>query len=79
MFHDIDLCDILGISTDGLNLYTTMKNVEFDGFYHIGAVKNIYRHRDLSDNVFTLSFRSQLLPFQVRIIHSILQHMVTSR
>ena len=43
------------------------------------GVWNICRRRDLSDDVCSLSFRSQLLPFQVRILHIILQHMVTPR
>ena len=43
------------------------------------GVRNICRCRDLSDNICSLSFRSQLLPFQVRILHIILQHMVTPR
>lgn len=77
MFHNTDLCDILGISIDGLDLYTTMKELEFDEFHNIGAVNNIYRPRDLSDDICALSFRSQLLSFQARIIHSILQHIMT--
>ena len=40
---------------------------------------NICRHRDLSDKVCSLPFRSQLLPFQVHILHSIFQHMITPR
>ena len=43
------------------------------------GLRNICRRRDLSDDICSLSFRSQLLPFQVRILHIILQRMVTPR
>lgn len=43
------------------------------------VVRNICRRYDLSNDLYTLSFRSQLLPFQVRILHSILHHMITFR
>lgn len=42
-------------------------------------LKNIYRRRDLSNDACTLSFKSHLLPFQIKIIHSILRHMITLR
>ena len=42
-------------------------------------MRNICRRRDLSNGLCSLSFRSQLLPFQIRILHIILQHMVTPR
>ena len=69
----------MGISYGGLDLYITRKELEFSEFCHMDGVRNICRHRDLSDDVCSLYFRSQLLPFQVQILHIILQHMVTSR
>lgn len=41
------------------------------------GVWNICRSRDFSDDVCALSFKAQLLHFQVRILYSILQYMVT--
>ena len=70
---------ILGISCEGVNMYTARKELHFSQFTHIKGIRNICRRRDLSDEVCSLSFRSQLLPFQVRILHSILQHMITPR
>ena len=70
---------ILGISYGGLDIYTARKELEFNDFCHVDGVWNICRSRDLSDDIFSLSFRSQLLPFQVWILHIILQHMVTPR
>ena len=43
------------------------------------GVWNICKRRDLSNDLYSLSFRSHLLPFQVRILHNIIQHMVTPR
>ena len=74
-----ELCSILGISYGGLNIYTARKELEFSDFCHVDGVWNICRRRDLSDDICSLSFRSQLLHFQVRILHIIFQHMVTPR
>jgi len=74
-----ELCSILGITYGGLDLYTSRKELEFSNFRHVDGVRNICRRRDLSDDICSLSFRSQLLPFQIRILHIILQHMVTPR
>ena len=78
-FDEVDLCSILGIQYGGLDVYTTRKELDFNDFCHVDGVQNICRRRDLSYNLCSLSFRSQLLPFQVRMLHSILQHMVTPR
>ena len=78
-FDMFELNRILGISCEGLNLYTVRKELHFSQFTHIEGVRNICRRRDLSNEVCSLSFRSQLLPFQVRILHSILQHIITPR
>ncbi|KAH9725866.1 hypothetical protein KPL70_008032 [Citrus sinensis] len=70
-FDDADLADFLGIPCEGLDIYTSRKTLSFDTFSHT--------HRDLSDEICMLPFRSQLLPLQVRILYSILQHIVTPR
>ena len=66
-FNESELCSILGISYGGLDLYT--EELAFSEFCHVDGVSNIFRHRDLSDDICSLSFRS----------HIILQHMVTRR
>ena len=78
-FDTFELDRILRISFEGLNLYIARKELHFNQFRHIEGVRNICRRRDLSDEVCSLPFRSQLLPFQVRFLHSILQHMITPR
>ena len=78
-FDEEDLCTILGIHYGGLDIYTIKKDFEFSDFCHVDGVRNICRRRDLSDDLCSLSFKSQLLSFQVRLLHSILQHMVTPR
>lgn len=78
-FNEPDLCSILGIAHGGLDLYTVRKELSFSEFRHVDGVRNICHCWDLSDDICSLSFRSQLLPFQIRILHIILQHMVTPR
>ena len=74
-----DLNSILGTDHVGLELYTSRKELQFNLFSHVNAVRNICRCQDLSDDVCSLPFRSQLMPMQIRILHSILQHIVTPR
>ncbi|KAH9703924.1 hypothetical protein KPL70_011269 [Citrus sinensis] len=52
--------------------YNQEEGIDFDETFALVA-------RDLSDEICMLPFRSQLLPLQVRILHSILQHIVTPR
>ncbi|KAH9781517.1 hypothetical protein KPL71_008504 [Citrus sinensis] len=78
-FDDADLADFLGISSEGHDIYTSRKALFFDSFCHTDGVRNICRRRDLSDEICLLPFWSQLLPLQVRILHTILQHIVTPR
>lgn len=68
-FDEDDLSCILGIRYDGLDIYMTRKELNFNDFHHVDGVRNICRHRDLSDDLCLLSFWSQLLPFQVSILH----------
>lgn len=58
-----DLNRILGIEVKGLKLYTSKKMLIFNNFTYFKGVQNIYRRRDISDYICSLSFRSQLLPF----------------
>ena len=78
-FDIFELDRILEISCEWLNLYTARKELHFNQFRHIEGVKNICRCRDLSDEVCSLSFWSQLLHFQVCILHSILHNMITPK
>lgn len=67
-----DLNWILGTEDEGLKIYASRKELIFNHFLHVNGVRNTCRHRDLSDDVCSLPFRSQLLPFQIRVLHSIL-------
>ena len=78
-FDEANLSRILGIRYKGLNIYTTIKELNFNDFRHVDGIRNIYRRCDLSDDLYSLSFQSQLLPSQVRILHSIFQYMVTPK
>ena len=71
-----DLNSILGIDYVGLELYTSRKEFQFNCFSDVYAIRNICRRQHLSDDICSLLFLSQLLP---RILHSILQHIVTPR
>ena len=62
-FNESELCSILGISYGGLDLYAAGKELSFSEFRHVDGVRNICRRRDLSDDICSLPFRSQLLPF----------------
>lgn len=58
-------------------IYKSKKAPSFVDFVHSRAIKNICRHKDLSDDVLSLPFCSQLLSSQVRLLHTILQHIIT--
>lgn len=55
------------------------KALSFADFAHNCGVRNICWCRDLTSDICTLLFQSQLLLLQVRIIHTILQHIVTPK
>ena len=78
-FDDEDFNSFLGISNDGHEIYTSRKALSFANFVHNDGVRNICQCRDLSDDICALPFRSQLLPLQVRILHTILQHIIMPR
>ena len=71
------LNNILGIQNDGHKIYTSRKALFFSSFAHHLGVQNICRRRDLTGDICALPFRSQVLPLQVRILHTILQHIIT--
>lgn len=50
-FDVFELSCILGISYEGLDLYTSKKELCFSEFRHLKAVRNICRRRDLFDDV----------------------------
>lgn len=62
-FDKANLSRILGILYEGLDIYTTRKELEFNDFRHVDGVRNICRRRDLSVDLCSLPFRSQFLLF----------------
>ncbi|KAH9668399.1 hypothetical protein KPL70_021401 [Citrus sinensis] len=73
-FNEPDLCSILGIAYGGLDLYTARKELSFSEFRHVDGVRNICRHRDLSDDICSLSFSiiTRILNhFQVPIVEPV--------
>ena len=62
-FDEVDLFSILRIWYGGLDIYTTRKELDFNDFHHVDGVWNICKRRDLSNDLYSLSFRSHLLPF----------------
>ena len=79
IFNVEDLNNILGISNAGHEIYTSRKVLSFVDFAHNSGVRNICRRQDITSDVCALPFRLQLLFLQVRILHTILQHIVTPR
>lgn len=67
-----DLNQILGIANTSFKIYTCRKTLLFTDFVHWHAVRNIRRRRDISDDTCSLPFCAQLLPLQIRILHTIL-------
>lgn len=74
-----DLNKILGPQDIGHHIYTSRKTFSFADFDHHRGVRSIYRRRDLTNDICALPFHSQLLNLQVRILHTILQHIVTPK
>lgn len=46
---------------------------------HSHNIRNICRHRDLANDIYSPPFHSQLLPLPIRILHTILQCIITPR
>lgn len=74
-----DLIMILEIRNDGLHLYTTKKELEFPKYTYVQVVRNICGYSNMFDDVSNIHLRAQHLSLQVWILHSILQHVVSSR
>ena len=56
---DVELLNnILGISNDGNRIYTSRKALSFTSFGHHLGVRNICCHRDLTNDICNLPFRS---------------------
>lgn len=77
MFEDLN--NTLGILNVEHEIYNSRKAFSFTKFVHNSGVRNIRRRRDLTSDVCALHFQSQLLPLQVRILHTILQYIVTPK
>ena len=71
-FDVADLNTILGTKDEGLDLYSSRKELKFAKYSHVNVVRNIYRRSDLSDNICNLKFLAQYLCSQVQILHNIL-------
>lgn len=78
-YNVAQLNTILGTKDEGLELYSSRKELTFARCTHINAVRNICRWSDLSDDVCKIKFPTQYLCLQVRILHNILQHVVSPR
>lgn len=61
-FNVGDLNSIFGTKNEGLEIYTSWKELMFNYFFHVNAVGSICRLNDLFDDTCQLSFCSQLLP-----------------
>lgn len=64
-FNTMDLNFILGIKNEGLEIYTSRKELMFNYFFHFNTVRSICRLSDLSNDTCQLSFCLQLLALQV--------------
>lgn len=53
--------------------------VQYPWYFIVDVVQNIYRRYDLSIKFCNCSFKSQALPLQVRILHSVLQHAISHK
>lgn len=51
----------------------------FSSYTHVDAIRNNYRHVDLTENVCNIHLRAQFLCLQFCVLNSILQHLVTPK
>lgn len=70
---------ILKTSNDGFCVYSSRHRIEETWFSVVDAVRNICRRSDLSEKFCHGSLKSQALPLQVRVLHNILQHIISHR
>ena len=78
-FDVVDLTNIIGILNVDHKIYKSKEALSFADFAHSDGVQNICQCRDLIGDICALPFRSQLLCLQVRILHIILQYIITYR
>lgn len=69
-FDVVNLITILWIKDEGLELYSSKKELKFARYTHVDTFKNICRHSDLFDDVCNIQFPAQYLCLQVRIFTS---------
>lgn len=70
---------ILKTSNDGFRVYSFRHRIEETWFSVVDAVRNVCRRSDLSEKFCHGSLKSQALPLQVRVLHNILQHIISHR
>lgn len=51
---DIELCEIFRNFVEGLDIYTARKELDFDDFIHVNAIRNICSCRFLSNDLWFL-------------------------
>lgn len=56
---------ILGTESEGIEICTSIKELIFNDFLYVNAVRNICRRSDLSDDNCHILFCSQLLSLQI--------------
>lgn len=66
-FDVANLITILWIKDEGLELYSSRKELKFVRYTHVDTFKNICRHSDLFDDVCNIQFPAQYLCLQVQI------------
>ncbi|KAH9658325.1 hypothetical protein KPL70_023447 [Citrus sinensis] len=85
-FDVFKLSDVVGISSEGLDPYTSRKELRFSEFHHLEGVRNICRQRDLSDDgnsdeVTRLDvglLDSLIRRRKVRLAFTIMRHMLST-
>ena len=71
-FDVVDLNKILRTPNEGLELYTARGRIDYPWYSVEDVVRKICRHSDLSFKFCNSTLKSQALPFQLRILHSVL-------
>lgn len=67
--------NILRTPSKGLELYTSRSKVHYPWYSNDDVVGKICRRSDLSSEFCKSTLKSQALPLQLRILHSVLQHV----
>lgn len=74
-----DLNMILKTTNKELDIYTSRQRIDYPCYYVVNAVMNICRRSDLSSQFCKSTLKSQALPLQLQVLHSLLQHVISSR